>query len=455
MWVEGSRRKTGHARVRKMTPVPSPEYNNGVDEFKAFVTSSPLRLSSPTTNNEVSSTTSDLSEASTKSSSSFHTCVEDFDPDAVDFEPLLVSGTGKVLTYHSSFDTDDIISIDSSVATPITRNGNRYRRASCSSSRLKQLVLIAILAAIIVERLSSLSIYTLNSTESMEIAMNRIPGRQNMQDVVMAAYKASTSRIAVWDPFLEDTVSASNQNLMIIVSQCFARPTFYFRKENAGSYTLQETSTTVKESTQQQLPYNNNVNHLMAIFTQNFNQVALDLFDNTNLGAFVVILHDPVAIYFERYSKGILQRQNTKYLGQYAKEYLPESTINDNLLVRYLSGINDINRTVNSDDYDIARHVLMTKFVIAGCNYPVNTIRRLERMFGPSHDSFGVEECYAAKQRWNEECKNTNEVTKQRRSNDSNQVILRNLESDNHFDFKLYEESKSIMNEQNKLFGLE
>jgi hypothetical protein len=432
-----------------MTPVPSPECNNGVDVFKAFVTSSPLRLSSPTTNNEVSTTTSE-------SSSSFHTCVDDyFDPDAVDFEPLLVSGTGKVLTYHSSFDTDDIISINSSVATPITRNGNRDRRVSCSSYRLRQLILIAILAAIIVERLSSLSIDTLNDTQSTEIAMNRILGGQNMQNVDVAAYKASTSRIAVWDPFLEDIiVSANNQNLMTIVSQCFARPTFFFRKENAGSHTLQETPITVKESNQQQLPYNNNANHLMAIFAQNFNQVALNLFDNTNLGAFVVILHDPVAIYFERYAKGILQRQNTKYLGQYAKEYLPESTITDNLIVRYLSGINDINRTVNSDDYDIARHVLMTKFIIAGCHYPVNTLSRLEQMFGPSHDSFGVEECNAAKQRWNEECKNTNEVTQQRRSNDSYQGILRSLESENHFDIQLYEESKSIMNEQNELFGL-
>lgn len=430
------------------------EYNNGVDEFKVFVTSSPLLLSSPTTNNEVSSTTSDRSEASTKSSSSFHNCVDDFDPEAVDFEPLIVSGTGRVLTYHSSLITDDVISIDSSVATPITRN-NRDRRVSCSSYRLRQLVLIAILAAIIIERLSSLSIDTLNVTQSTEISINRILGGQNMQDVDFA-YKASTSRIAVWDPFLEDIiVSANNQNLMIIVSQCFARPTFYFRKENAGSYILQETSTTVEESNQQQLPYNNNdVNHLMAIFTQNFNQVALDLFDSKNLGAFVVILHDPVAIYFERYAKGILQIQNTKNLGQYVNEYLPESTISDNLLVRYLMGINDINRTVNSDDYDIARHVLMTKFVIASCNYPVNTIRRLERMFGPSHDSFGVEECNAAKQRWNEECKNMNEVTQQRRSNDSYQGILRNLESENHFDIKLYEESKSILNEQNMLFGL-
>ncbi|KAL7444526.1 hypothetical protein ACHAXH_008385, partial [Discostella pseudostelligera] len=52
--------------------------------------------------------------------------IHDFDPDAVDFEPLLVTGSGKILSYHSEsfYESEENNSVSSSVATPIARNSN-------------------------------------------------------------------------------------------------------------------------------------------------------------------------------------------------------------------------------------------------------------------------------------------------------------------------------------------
>lgn len=57
----------------------------------------------------------------------------EIDPDSVDFEPLLVSGTGRILQYHnSSFydyeeggNNEEDVSVSSSVMTPVTTNVNK------------------------------------------------------------------------------------------------------------------------------------------------------------------------------------------------------------------------------------------------------------------------------------------------------------------------------------------
>lgn len=75
-------------------------------------------------------------------------CIDDpdfnFDPDAVDFEPLLVSGTGKILSYHSedhiqlyrsgSYDDDEDVST-TGASTVVTSASADTRIAGNSSSR--------------------------------------------------------------------------------------------------------------------------------------------------------------------------------------------------------------------------------------------------------------------------------------------------------------------------------
>lgn len=341
---------------------------------------------------------------------------------------------GKVLSYHSASDTEEIISVSSSVATPLTRNGNRARRA-WSSSRLTQMLSISFLAAIIVAGLSSFSIDANNDAHRLQTTVAKIADKiilgvqQNMMNADLAAVKASASQIVFWDPFLEDA-STNNENLMSIVSLCSARPTFMFRMEEPGSYALQPIEA-MKPLQIQDLP--------MAIFTPNFSQAALERFDDVNQGAFMIMLRDPIDIYLEQYEK--------------AKEIakLPDSKSNDNLIVRYLSGMNHKNRKVNGDDYDVARQVLMSKFVIVSCDDPEETLRRVVQMTGFSRRD--LPECRTARQRWNQECRKTKQIGQQNKKNISHQEMLRNIESDHHFDILLYEDSKVIFHEQNAFFG--
>jgi hypothetical protein len=371
---------------------------------------------------------------------------------------FIVCAAGKVLSYHSASDTKEIILVGSSVATPFARNGNWKRRA-CSSSRLTQMLSITFLSAIILEGLSSFSIDAKNNPLRLQTTAMKITGiadtiilgvQQNMMNADLAAINASTSQIAFWDPFLEDaTVSTNIENLISIVSLCSARPTFLFRMVESGSYALQpleateplqmqgrDLSSTRTLSNQQTLPF---LNLPMAVFTPNFSQAALELFDHLNQGAFVIIFRDPIDIYLEQYTKA-------KELSNVA-----DSEVNDNLLVRYLSGINDKNRRVNSGDYDVARQVLMSKFVIGSCDDPAETLRKFVKIFGFSGGR--TPRCSTARLKWNEECRKMKEIGQQNKLR-SHPETLRSIESDHHFDILLYEDSKIIFRKQNALFGM-
>ena len=370
---------------------------------------------------------------------------------------FIVCTAGKVLSYHSASDTEKVISISSSVATPVARNGNRKRRA-CSSSRLTQMLSISFISAIIVAGLSSFSIDTNNNAHRLQSTVMKITGiadniilkvQQNMMNADLAAINASASQIAFWDPFLEDaTVSTNNKNLMSIMSMCSARPTFLFRMEERGSYALQpleameplqlqgqDFSSSRAISNQQIFPFSNLP---MAVFTPNFSQAALELFDNFKQGVFVIMFRDPIDIYLEQYTK--------------AKELsnVPDSGVNDNIFVRYLSGIDDKNRRVNSGDYDVARQVLMSKFVIGSCDDPAETLRRLRRITGVSGGR--TTGCSTARLKWNEECRKMKEIGQQNKIL-SHPEILQSIESDHHFDILLYEDSKIIFREQSVFLG--
>ncbi|KAL3821651.1 hypothetical protein ACHAXA_006071 [Cyclostephanos tholiformis] len=366
---------------------------------------------------------------------------------------------GKVLSYHSALDTEEIISVGSSVETPITRYGSRERR-SCSSFRSTQMLSIAFLVAIIVAGLSSFSIDANNNAHSLRTTVTKFTGvadttllgiQQIMMDVDSAAIKASSSQIAFWDPFLVETSAFTNsENLMNIVSLCSARPTFLFRMGEHGSYTLQP-------STAMEPPYMQGQDLLssrtisdqltlpslklpMAVFTPNFSQTALELFDHSNKGAFVIMFRDPKDIYYEQYGKGRGQPN------------VPGSNVNDNLVVRHLSGVNNRSRRVNRNDYDVAKQMLMSKFVVVSCDDSVETLRRLGIMTGFSGGK--APRCNQAQRKWNQECKKTKETGQQSKSNISHLEILQNIESEHRFDILLYEDSKIIFRQQHALFGV-
>lgn len=361
------------------------------------------------------------------------------------------------MSYHSASDTENVISVSSSVATPVARKGNWKRRA-CSSSRLTQMLSISFISAIIVAGLSSFSIGTNFYAHRLQTTVMKITGiadtiilrvQQNMMNANLASTNASASQIAFWDPFLEDTtVSTNNENLMSIVSLCSARPTYLFRMEERGSYYAlqpleamgalhmqgQDLSSSRTISNQQTLPSSNLP---MAVFTPNFSHAALELFDNFKQGVFVIMFRDPIDIYLEQYTK--------------AKELpnLPDSEVNDNLLVRYLSGIDNKNRRVNSGDYDVARQVLMSKFVIGFCDDPAETLRRLITITGVSGGR--TPGCSTARLKWSDECKKMKEIGQQNKIL-SRPEILQSIESDHHFDILLYEHSKIIFREQRAFF---
>ncbi len=364
---------------------------------------------------------------------------------------------GKVLSYHSASDTEEVISISPSVATPVARNGNRKQRA-CSSSRLTQMLSISFISLIIVAGMSSFSIDANNSAHRLQTTVMKITGitdqiilrvQQNMMNADLAAINASASQIAFWDPFLEDaTVSRNNEHLMSIVSLCSTRPTFLFRMEEHGSYALQPleamephhmqgqdflSSRTI--SNQQTFPFSNLP---MAVFTPNFSRAALELFDNFKQGVFLIMFRDPFDIYLEQYTKAKEQSD------------VPDSEVNDNLIVRYLSGIDNKNRRVNSGDYDVARQVLMSKFVIGSCDDPAETLRRLRIIAGISGGR--TPGCSTARLKWNEECRKMKEIGQHNKIL-SHTKILQSIASDHHFDILLYEDSKIIFREQIAILG--
>ena len=350
--------------------------------------------------------------------------------------------------------------------TPVARNGIRERRSlrvenfpkqrlSCLPPRCVRLsTLLFIMGFLVLEGLSWFAndangnntphlqttvakkntlVDKLN-TSSFDVIL-----QQHIMDAKMATIKASVSHITFWEPYMERSISTANEglnNLMNVMSHCFARDVFVYRVEENDSYVLQPFlmhSNSVKMPPNQQI-----ASHLtipMAVFTPNFVQAAMDLFDPYNQGAFVTMFHDPVEVYLDQYihQKGVV-------------------SADDNLLIRYLTGINDVNRKVNSDDYDIARQVLMSKFVIGSCDNSAETLTRLVKMIGSSDGTIGSGGCTKARQQWNQECRKRKRVGERKRNNRSYLQILRSITSTHQFDIQLYEESKNIFHEQSVLF---
>merc|ERR1712029_77834 len=105
-------------------------------------------------------------------------------------------------------------------------------------------------------------------------------------------------------------------------------------------------------------------------------------------------------------------------------------------------------------DFDVAKEVLKSKFIIGSCDSSAETLRRLIKMFGYASSSntlFG-DQCIEERQSWNEACRNMEEIGQKTKRSWYNLQILRNIESKHHYDMMLYAESKKMFIEQNILF---
>lgn len=174
----------------------------------------------------------------------------------------------------------------------------------------------------------------------------------------------------------------------------------------------------------------NQVQAPLTVFTPNIKPLAQELFDESHRGVFVSILHNPIDIY------------------QQQEEVTPTS---DNLLVRYLAGIANEERRVNNADFDVARQLLRTKFIIGSCEDPVESLKRLVRMMDGANNSGLNEQCSTARQQWNAACRKMKEVGEQNR-NQGNSDILSYTQSEHEFDILLYEDSNALFLEQKRLF---
>lgn len=403
--------------------------------------------------------------------------IHEFDTDAVDFEPLLISGTGKILNYHSesyNHGFEESISVSSSAATSIAGNvnGRQHKHtSSCLSSRFIQLLLILFLAAFMVlVGLSSFAIDANNNTNRLQttvaknnIIEDKVDGdigyqsagnnmilQEHLMNVNDAEFEASASRITFWEPYLELSGALGNEalvtQLMTIMSECFSRAIFKMQMDGTGLYKLypiEPIPQQIRGSPNQHGSASKDIP--MAVFTANFNQAAME-FDHPR-GAFVTIFHDPIDIYV--------------YLEQYTK--LKEGTNghdsnnNDNLLVRHLSGIDQENRQVNNGDYNVAKKVLKLKFVIGSCENPTQTLDRLEKLSGNSNiDSdrlnHPLDRCTYERKRWIQECRKMKEIGQQNRRSQNNQQILKDIKSKHRYDILLYKESRKLFDEQKILF---
>ena len=382
---------------------------------------------------------------------------------------------GKILTYHraSYYEDEETISLSSSTNTPIAMNGNRERNAlrhnnffknsiSCTSSRFIQSLSLLLLAALMVVgglswfAINANNYYThgLQTTVAKDLgnnfnsgANNIILQQQHMMNVDVAVFEASASHVAFWEPYLDHPGASANkvlvENSMAVMSQCFGRSIFNLHMDETGTYQLQPIETMHPpqlrrhDSSSTTIQTSPSINIPMAVFTPNFNQAAMEMVDHVHQGAFITIFHDPLDIYLEQYT---------------INKVFHDSENNDNLLVRQLSGIGDGSRGVNDADYDVAKQVLRSKFVIGSCDHPTETLRRLMEMIGNTGSIIGSEQCTKERQSWNQECRKMKEIGQQNKDDRNNLKILRNIKSKHHYDILLYEESKNLIREQHILF---
>ena len=390
-----------------------------------------------------------------------------FDPDAVDFEPLMVSGTGKILSYHTTayYEDEDAsasaastslasmsmgTSIGTSTITPlinnIRRNG-RHRISSslslASSTFTEGTSLTTARNRLRFDRLSFVVIFSILVTYgSVSLVFNSDDGgsggprtnelkpesrgtKENLPDKPFSDKLSSymmdanemTSReliasVVMWDPHLLDGQMSS-------LLQCLGR--------NVIDY---ETAMKANGKGQFNLAINDNFEELpLSIFTPDFRHVA-QMFSDNDRGAFISIIHVD------------------SYIENYAREERGE--FQDNLLVRQLTGIETARRRVNEDDFELAIFILRSKFAIGVCEKPVETMRRLETIFATSTKTKAS--CSQEAQDWFKSCRRIVEAGREMKQS-FGESKLHEIKESNEFDHMLYEEIPRLFDEQAVLFN--
>lgn len=394
---------------------------------------------------------------------------------------------GKILSYHSAsyVESEEGSIAGSSTATPVARNGGTRGRGaadgsgravpeqtlSFASARSGRVLSIVLLAGFVVTGWLSWFAVDANSYANNQLQTTVVKKRsssggtkhgsgpdsaiiqQRVMNVNAAVFEASGSQIAVWEPFLEHSVASTDEFVKIqmdFMSECFSREIYKLDRQasQSGAYRLQkvdtgqpphrnhETSSSAAEASDRAA--SSSTNNPMAVFSSNFEQAAMEAFDNFHQGAMIVILRDPVEVYLEQRAA-----------------HEDHSERGDNLVVRQLSGMGGEDRAVNAGDYDDAVRALRSKFVIGSCDEPTETLRRLVMMIS-THGSerIGGEGCARERQRWNRECRKMKEAGQRSRGDPSNQEALRDIAARHRFDLQLYEEAKGLFEEQRSLFGV-
>ena len=392
---------------------------------------------------------------------------------------------GKILTYHSaSYHEDDNSSVStgslfsvsvvsSMMNTVVAGNGMSRERdvinigdqikfmkntRAFSSSRLAQALTALFGLGLMV--MGGLSWFTTDAnikyTNQLQTTVRKSKANTQFSslanDIILTqhlldadAAAEQSSQVAVWEPYLElSGESGTNilvENSMAIISHCFSRPIFKLQiDESTSAYELHQidvenSSSTIVTKQQKSLSASDVP---MVVFTPNFKKAAMELFDHFHQGALITILYDPIDVYLEHYT---MQKVGD------------DSEIDGNIVVRHLAGIEDEDRDITNADFDTAREVLKSKFIIGTCDEPSETLRRLVKMLGSTgHGTVGGEICTKERTAWNHECRRIKDIGERNRENKENQELLRTIQSKHHYDIRLYEESKKLFDEQSVLF---
>ena len=112
---------------------------------------------------------------------------------------------------------------------------------------------------------------------------------------------------------------------------------------------------------------------------------------------------------------------------------------------------------MNDGDFEVAKQMLGSKFVIGSCNDPTETLRRLMKMMGDSSSPDQVsmianDRCATERQSWNQACRIMKETVQQSRDAGPNQRLVRTIRSKHKYDILLYEASKNMFQQQSVLF---
>ncbi|KAL3783286.1 hypothetical protein HJC23_007955 [Cyclotella cryptica] len=421
------------------------------------------------------------------------------DPDAVDFEPLLVSGTGKILSYHDSsfYDYEDVenescsecssVSIATRITSNVTVYGTRLeewpsRRMSMRyRSRLNALVstftfpslwsfnaysyslslsqmirggifvtaLACLIFGALFSRLPNLQLQThiFKATNNIIEEAGSDESFRHMMNVDIALTSVTTSRVVLWLPTFYTSTSTEMKELLGIMVRviplCFSRSVVYYQMDlnpGVGSILLGGLR---KHSTQQYLTKDNEPLPEVVV-TPFFRNAATKLFDDVHEGIFLTIVSNPIYTYAMDHS---FFSESSKASGMVAP---------DNLLVRHLAGITDKKGAVDEWDFHHAKNMLRTRFFLISCKDPMESLRRLsyfrrgkfsKQLVGRSGS------CLREQFQFEKEC-NKIHIAQQQFSRFDPEALA-GIKSKHGYDLLLFEYSEKLFLEQKLLFNFD